>query len=78
MITWIIFFITWDMIFNMENTENKLDISNIIIQFFKDKSKEYGVNELNLFIENMGDHLSLNLFDEYGESCVIEQTINKF
>lgn len=58
-----------------ENAEKELRISDVISRFFKDKAKEHGVNEANLFIENRISHLSLCVFTEF-ESRVLEERIN--
>jgi hypothetical protein len=50
-------------------------IADVISRFFKDKAKEHGVNEANLFIENRITHLSLCVFTEF-ESRVLEERIN--
>jgi hypothetical protein len=50
-------------------------LAAVISRFFKDKAKEYGVNEANLFIENRKTHLSLCVFTEF-ESRVLEERIN--
>jgi hypothetical protein len=50
-------------------------IADVIRRFFKDKAKEHGVNEANLFIENRITHLSLCVFTEF-ESRVLEERIN--
>jgi hypothetical protein len=50
-------------------------IADVISRFFKDKTKEHGVNEANLFIENRITHLSLCVFTEF-ESRVLEERIN--
>jgi hypothetical protein len=50
-------------------------IADVISRFFKDKAKEHGINEANLFIENRITHLSLCVFTEF-ESRVLEERIN--
>lgn len=41
-----------------EPQKQPLLIADVISRFFKDKAKEHGVNEANLFIENRITHLS--------------------
>lgn len=48
---------------------------DVISRFFKQKAKEHGVNELNMFIENSGTHISLCVFSEF-DSRVLEERIN--
>jgi hypothetical protein len=58
-----------------ETEQEQLGIAAVISRFFKDKAKEHGVNEANLFIENRITHLSLCVFTEF-ESRVLEERIN--
>ena len=60
---------------HQESTKPPLIIADVISRFFKDKAKEYGVNEANLFIENRITYLSLCVFTEF-ESRVLEERIN--
>jgi len=58
-----------------EAQKQPLLIADVISRFFKDKAKEHGVNEANLFIENRITYLSLCVFTEF-ESRVLEERIN--
>ena len=58
-----------------EPQKQPLLIADVISRFFKDKAKEHGVNEANLFIENRITYLSLCVFTEF-ESRVLEERIN--
>lgn len=58
-----------------ESQKQPLLIADVISRFFKDKAKEHGVNESNLFIENRITYLSLCVFTEF-ESRVLEERIN--
>ena len=61
---------------NIEEAQKQpLLIADVISRFFKDKAKEHGVNEANLFIENRITYLSLCVFAEF-ESRVLEERIN--
>jgi hypothetical protein len=60
---------------HQDSTNPPLLIADVISRFFKDKAKEHGVNEANLFIENRITHLSLCVFTEF-ESRVLEERIN--
>ena len=61
---------------NIEEAQKQpLLIADVISRFFKDKAKEHGVNEANLFIENRITYLSLCVFTEF-ESRVLEERIN--
>jgi hypothetical protein len=60
---------------HQDSTNPPLLIVDVISRFFKDKAKEHGVNEANLFIENRITYLSLCVFTEF-ESRVLEERIN--